>query len=80
MEIGTRNLSLFCAKVGAKHVYAMECSHMADMEKECVWINEYSDVITTLKGKVKEVELLVVHVDVISMDVWGHAKNNTLWM
>ncbi|CAM8889654.1 unnamed protein product [Rhodiola kirilowii] len=30
---GTGILSLFCAKAGARHVYAIECSQMADMAK-----------------------------------------------
>jgi protein arginine N-methyltransferase 1 len=40
---GTGILSLFCAKAGAKHVYAIECSQMADMAKEIVKTNGYSN-------------------------------------
>ncbi|KAH6764892.1 arginine methyltransferase 11 [Perilla frutescens var. hirtella] len=40
---GTGILSLFCAKVGAKHVYVVECSSMADMAQEIVKLNGYSD-------------------------------------
>ncbi|KAG6499215.1 hypothetical protein ZIOFF_038972 [Zingiber officinale] len=40
---GTGILFLFCAKAGAKHVYAVECSQMADMAKEIVRTNGYSD-------------------------------------
>ncbi|KAL0346668.1 UNVERIFIED_CONTAM: protein arginine N-methyltransferase 1.1 [Sesamum calycinum] len=61
---GTGILSLFCAKVGAKHVYAVECSSMADMAQEIVKLNGYSNVITVLKGKIEEIELPVAQVDV----------------
>uniref|UniRef100_A0A7N0TAF3 type I protein arginine methyltransferase n=1 Tax=Kalanchoe fedtschenkoi TaxID=63787 RepID=A0A7N0TAF3_KALFE len=54
---GTGILSLFCAKAGARHVYAIECSQMADMAKEIVETNGYSNVITVLKGKVEEISL-----------------------
>ncbi|MBA0626141.1 hypothetical protein Godav_003857 [Gossypium davidsonii] len=40
---GTGILSLFCAKAGAAHVYAVECSHMADMAKQIVETNGLSD-------------------------------------
>ncbi|XP_042496105.1 probable protein arginine N-methyltransferase 1 isoform X3 [Macadamia integrifolia] len=40
---GTGILSLFCAKAGAKHVYAVECSQMADMAKEIVEANGFSN-------------------------------------
>ncbi|KAL0891240.1 hypothetical protein Bca101_015223 [Brassica carinata] len=61
---GTGILSLFCAKAGAKHVYAVECSQMADMAKEIVKANGFSDVITVLKGKIEEIELPTPKVDV----------------
>ncbi|TYH10440.1 hypothetical protein ES288_A07G176600v1 [Gossypium darwinii] len=40
---GTGILSLFCAKAGAAHVYAVECSHMADMAKQIVETNGLPD-------------------------------------
>lgn len=69
---GTGILSLFCAKAGAKHVYAIECSHMADMAKEIVETNGFSNVITVLKGKVEEIELPVPHVDIIISEWMGY--------
>lgn len=69
---GTGILSLFCAKAGAKHVYSVECSRMADMAKEIVEANGFSDVITVLKGKVEEIVLPVVHVDVIISEWMGY--------
>ncbi|KAF8393508.1 hypothetical protein HHK36_021752 [Tetracentron sinense] len=69
---GTGILSLFCAKAGAKHVYAVECSHMADMAKEIVEANGFSNVITVLKGKVEEIMLPVAQVDVIISEWMGY--------
>ncbi|KAB1209302.1 putative protein arginine N-methyltransferase 1 [Morella rubra] len=69
---GTGILSLFCAKAGAEHVYAVECSHMADMAKEIVDTNGYSNVITVLKGKVEEIELPVAKVDIIISEWMGY--------
>ncbi|KAL7260088.1 hypothetical protein ACSBR1_005868 [Camellia fascicularis] len=69
---GTGILSLFCAKAGAKHVYAVECSQMADMAQEIVKVNGFSDVITVLKGKVEEIELPVAQVDIIISEWMGY--------
>ncbi|VVB11134.1 unnamed protein product [Arabis nemorensis] len=69
---GTGILSLFCAKAGAAHVYAVECSQMADMAKEIVKANGFSDVITVLKGKIEEIELPVPKVDVIISEWMGY--------
>ncbi|KAA8523223.1 hypothetical protein F0562_009646 [Nyssa sinensis] len=69
---GTGILSLFCAKAGAKHVYAVECSHMADMAQEIVKVNGFSNVITVLKGKVEEIELPVAQVDIIISEWMGY--------
>ncbi|KAK4396936.1 protein arginine N-methyltransferase 1.1 [Sesamum angolense] len=81
---GTGILSLFCAKVGAKHVYAVECSSMADMAQEIVKLNGYSNVITVLKGKIEEIELPVAQVDVIISEWMGcvellHFHAVTVW-
>lgn len=69
---GTGILSLFCAKVGAKHVYAVECSGMADMAQEIVKQNGFSNEITLLKGKIEEIELPVAHVDIIISEWMGY--------
>ncbi|EXB38812.1 Protein arginine N-methyltransferase 1.1 [Morus notabilis] len=69
---GTGILSLFCAKAGAKHVYAVECSQMADMAKQIVEANGFSDVITVLKGKMEELELPVPKVDIIVSEWMGY--------
>ncbi|KAL8234824.1 hypothetical protein R6Q59_020924 [Mikania micrantha] len=69
---GTGILSLFCAKAGAKHVYAVECSQMAVMAKEIVEANGYSNVITVLKGKIEEIDLPVPQVDIIISEWMGY--------
>ncbi|KAM7515612.1 hypothetical protein LguiA_005195 [Lonicera macranthoides] len=69
---GTGILSLFCAKAGAKHVYAVECSQMADMAQEIVKANGFSNVITVLKGKIEEIELPVPQVDIIISEWMGY--------
>lgn len=69
---GTGVLSLFCAKGGAKHVYAVECSTMADTAREIVKANGLSDVVTVLKGKVEEIDLPVDHVDIIISEWMGY--------
>lgn len=69
---GTGILSLFCAKAGAAHVYAVECSQMADRAKEIVEANGFSNVITVLKGKIEELELPVPKVDIIISEWMGY--------
>ncbi|EPS59604.1 hypothetical protein M569_15200, partial [Genlisea aurea] len=69
---GTGILSLFCAKVGAKHVYAVECSSMADMAQQIVMQNGFSNVISVLKGKIEEIELPVSEVDIIISEWMGY--------
>ncbi|KAK3004581.1 hypothetical protein RJ639_018542 [Escallonia herrerae] len=75
---GTGILSLFCAKAGAKHVYAVECSQMADMAQEIVKVNGFSSgnaicsFITVLKGKIEEIELPVGQVDIIISEWMGY--------
>ncbi|KAK2355323.1 putative histone-arginine methyltransferase 1.3 [Trifolium repens] len=46
---GTGILSLFCVKAGAAHVYAVECSQMADRAKDIVDANGYSNAQEGLK-------------------------------
>ncbi|KAL3698793.1 hypothetical protein R1sor_012869 [Riccia sorocarpa] len=69
---GTGILSLFAAQAGAKHVYAVECSSMADTAKEIVNANGFSGVITVLKGKVEDIDLPTKHVDVIVSEWMGY--------
>ncbi|CAI9118797.1 OLC1v1020412C1 [Oldenlandia corymbosa var. corymbosa] len=55
---GSGILSLFAAQAGAKHVYAVEASEMADYARKLIAGNpSLSERITVIKGKVEEVEL-----------------------
>lgn len=55
---GSGILSLFAAQAGAKHVYAIEASEMADYAKKLIAGNPFlSERITVIKGKVEEVQL-----------------------
>lgn len=69
---GTGILSLFCAKAGAKHVYALECSDIAKQAKEIVRVNGYEDRVTVIQGKVEEIDLPVDQVDVIVSEWMGY--------
>lgn len=55
---GSGILSLFAAQAGAKHVYAVEASEMAEYAAKLVAGNpSLRHLITVIKGKVEEVEL-----------------------
>ncbi|XP_072974725.1 probable histone-arginine methyltransferase CARM1 [Typha angustifolia] len=55
---GSGILSLFAAKAGAKHVYAVEASEMAEYARKLISGNpSLGQRITVVKGKVEEVEL-----------------------
>ena len=62
---GTGILSMFAARAGAKMVYAIECSSIADQCRTIVKDNGFEDKITVIKGKMEEVELPVAQVDII---------------
>lgn len=55
---GSGILSLFAAQAGAKHVYAVEASEMADYARKLITGNPaLAERITVVKGKIEEVEL-----------------------
>ncbi|CAL9133530.1 unnamed protein product [Musa acuminata var. zebrina] len=55
---GSGILSLFAAQAGAKHVYAVEASEMAEYARRLVTGNpSLGQRITVIKGKIEEVEL-----------------------
>ncbi|KAE9455244.1 hypothetical protein C3L33_12885, partial [Rhododendron williamsianum] len=55
---GSGILSLFAAQAGAKHVYAVEASEMAEYARKLIAGNpSLGQRITVVKGKVEEVEL-----------------------
>lgn len=67
---GTGILSFFAAKAGARKVYAVEASEMADHARRLVEGNGMAGVIEVIKGKVEEVELDEM-VDVIISEPMG---------
>jgi len=56
---GTGILSLFASKAGAKHVYGIECSGIAEQAMQIVKDNGFADKVTIIKGKVEEITLPV---------------------
>ena len=56
---GTGILSIFAARAGAKHVYAIEYAEIANFAREIVKRNGLEDKITVIKGKMEEIELPV---------------------
>ncbi|KAA8548942.1 hypothetical protein F0562_000626 [Nyssa sinensis] len=55
---GSGILSLFAAQAGAKHVYAVEASEMAEYARKLIAGNpSLGQRITVIKGKVEEIEL-----------------------
>ncbi|XP_026491507.2 protein arginine N-methyltransferase 6 [Vanessa tameamea] len=54
---GTGILSIFCAQAGARKVYAVEASNMANLAKEIVKENNFEEIIEVLHGKVEDIVL-----------------------
>ena len=69
---GTGILSIFAARAGAKHVYAIDNAEIALFAKEIVKRNGFSDKITVIKGKMEEIKLPVAHVDIIVSEWMGY--------
>ncbi|CED83231.1 protein arginine n-methyltransferase [Phaffia rhodozyma] len=69
---GTGILSLFAAKAGAKHVYAVDASDVAKKAIENIKNNGYADKITVVRGKVEDIQLPVDHVDIIISEWMGY--------
>jgi protein arginine N-methyltransferase 1 len=63
---------MFAVRAGAQHVYAVECSNIADQARQIIEDNGMSDSITVLKGKMEEVELPVDKVDIIISEWMGY--------
>uniref|UniRef100_A0A914MJ05 type I protein arginine methyltransferase n=1 Tax=Meloidogyne incognita TaxID=6306 RepID=A0A914MJ05_MELIC len=72
---GSGILSFFAAQVGAKRVYAVEASSMADSCKSLVSANGLNDVIKVITGKIEEIEL-PESVDVIISEPMGYMLVN----
>jgi protein arginine N-methyltransferase 1 len=69
---GTGILSLFAAQAGAKHVFAVDMSDIADTARQIVHVNGMSHVITVIKGNIEQLELPVDKVDVIVSEWMGY--------
>lgn len=70
---GTGILSMFCAKAGAAHVYAIDKSAILDKARENIFNNGLSDQITCLRGRVEDIVLPVDKVDIIVSEWMGYA-------
>ncbi|KAF7964712.1 hypothetical protein HWV62_3685 [Athelia sp. TMB] len=72
---GTGILSLFAAKSGAKHVFAVDASDIAEKATEIVKANGLDNIITVIRGKVEDIVLPegITHVDVIISEWMGYA-------
>ncbi|KAF0891115.1 hypothetical protein E2562_005190 [Oryza meyeriana var. granulata] len=68
---GTGILSVFCARAGAKRVYAVEASEMANQACEIVKANNLNDKIVVIHGRVEDVEV-EDKVDVIISEWMGY--------
>ena len=68
---GTGILSLFAKQAGAKKVYAVEASPLADVLKEIVKLNDEEGVIEVVHGKAEEVDI-EGKVDIIISEWMGY--------
>nr|CAB3265174.1 protein arginine N-methyltransferase 6 [Phallusia mammillata] len=68
---GTGILSCFCAQAGAKTVYAVEASKIAEQAKQVVKANGLGDKVVVIQGLLEEVEL-PEKVDVIVSEWMGY--------
>ncbi|MBN3323739.1 ANM6 methyltransferase, partial [Atractosteus spatula] len=69
---GTGVLSIFCVQAGAKKVYAVEASAIADQAKAIVKLNKMDDKIDVIKGTLETTNLPEA-VDVIVSEWMGYA-------
>ena len=69
---GTGILSMFCARAGAKHVYAVDNADILDKAREIIYENKLADKISCLRGKIEEVSLPAASVDIIVSEWMGY--------
>jgi predicted RNA methylase len=71
---GTGILSMFCAKAGAKHVYAVDASNFTHEAKLIIKENDLLDRITVIKGSLEDKNLPIPKksIDVIVSEWMGH--------
>ncbi|KAJ6624377.1 protein arginine N-methyltransferase [Mycena sp. CBHHK59/15] len=72
---GTGILSLFAAKSGAKRVFAVDASGIAENAEKIVKVNGLDHVITVIRGKVEDIVLPdgIQQVDIIISEWMGYA-------
>jgi protein arginine N-methyltransferase 3 len=72
---GTGILSLFAARSGAKRVFAVDASDIAEKAEKIVKANGLDNIITVIRGKVEDITLPdgVQQVDVIISEWMGYA-------
>ena len=68
---GTGVLAIFAAKAGARKVYAVEATKIANLAKDLVAVNGVSNTVTVIEGLMEEVEL-PEKVDIIVSEFMGH--------
>ena len=69
---GTGILSIFAARSGAAHVYAIENAEIAYFAEEIIKQNGLSHKITVIKGKMEDIQLPVLNVDIIISEWMGY--------
>lgn len=69
---GTGILSLFAAKAGASKVIGVDCSSICEYARKIAEDNHLDHIITIIRGKVEEVVLPVLKVDVIISEWMGY--------
>jgi predicted RNA methylase len=68
---GTCILSIFCAKAGARKVYAVEASDIVYQAKKVIEENSFQHVITTFHSKIEDI-ILPEKVDIIVSEWMGY--------
>ncbi|XP_030623465.1 protein arginine N-methyltransferase 6 [Chanos chanos] len=69
---GTGVLSIFCVQAGARKVYAVEASSIADQAVRIVKLNKMEDRVDVIKGRLETIDL-PEQVDVIVSEWMGYA-------
>jgi type I protein arginine methyltransferase len=69
---GTGILSLFAARAGARKVYAVDASDIADRAREIVKRNNMDHIVEVIKGKVENIQI-PEKVDIIISEWMGYA-------
>ncbi|ODV89558.1 hypothetical protein CANCADRAFT_54417 [Tortispora caseinolytica NRRL Y-17796] len=68
---GTGILSMFCAKAGARKVYAVDNSQIIDQARAIVYENNLSEVINCIHGKIEDIDI-GEQVDIIVSEWMGY--------